>query len=52
VSRLKEGKYVGIAVLFKTAYDAIKVVPEPDYSLIEKWIENKLSRMIALEVKL
>jgi CRISPR-associated protein Cmr1 len=50
VSRVQKEQFVGVAVLFKTPYDAIDVVPEPDYSLIEKWIEKKLSRMTALEV--
>lgn len=53
INRLQGGKYVGIAVLFKTRYKSIdNILPEPDYSLIENWIENNLSYVTASEVTL
>jgi len=51
ISRLQGGRYAGVAVLFKTHYDDIEnILPEPDYSQIENWIERNLSFVTALEV--
>lgn len=52
IKQLQGQQYVGVAVLFKTHYESIEPLPEPDYTLIEEWIEQRLLYTTALEVTL
>jgi len=52
IKKLQGEQFVGIAVLFKTHVLPIPGLPQPDYTLVEEWIEKSLAYTTALEVTL